>query len=68
MTTAALGGNVEVPTIEGEKNSIKIPSGTQTGQQVRVKGKGMRHYALETFAAIFYWNFVETPVNLDKNK
>lgn len=68
MTTAALGGNIEVPTIEGEKNSIKIPTGTQTGQQIRVKGKGMNVMRTETRGDLFIEIFVETPVNLDKKQ
>ncbi|MDD3020038.1 MAG: molecular chaperone DnaJ [Alphaproteobacteria bacterium] len=68
MTTAALGGNIEVPTIEGQKNSIKIPSGTQTGQQVRVKGKGMSIMRSESRGDLFIEIFVETPVNLDKKQ
>ncbi len=68
MTTAALGGTVEVPTIEGEKNSIKIPTGTQTGQQIRVKSKGMNVMRSETRGDLFIEIFVETPVNLDKKQ
>ena len=41
MTTAALGGQFEVPTIDGGKTRVKIPEGTQTGKQFRLKGKGM---------------------------
>jgi molecular chaperone DnaJ len=41
FTTAALGGNIEVPIIDGTKASLKIPAGTQTGQQFRLKSKGM---------------------------
>lgn len=41
MTTAALGGSVEVPVIDGSKASLKIPEGTQNGNMFRLKGKGM---------------------------
>jgi molecular chaperone DnaJ len=41
ITTAALGGSVEVPLIEGGKATVKIPEGTQTGSKLRLKGKGM---------------------------
>ena len=68
MTTAALGGDIEVPTIEGEKNSIKIPAGTQTGQQIRVKGRGMRIMRSESRGDLYIEVFVETPVNLDKKQ
>lgn len=68
MTTAALGGNLDVPTIEGQKSSIKIPSGTQTGQQLRLKGKGMNIMRSENRGDMFVEIFVETPVNLDKKQ
>lgn len=41
MTTAILGGNLEVPVVDGSKAKISIPAGTQTEQQFRLKGKGM---------------------------
>ncbi len=41
FTTAALGGSVEIPTIDGEKAALKIPEGTQNGDQFRMKSKGM---------------------------
>jgi molecular chaperone DnaJ len=41
FTTAALGGSIEVPIIDGSKAQLKIPEGTQTNQQFRLKGKGM---------------------------
>lgn len=41
ITTAALGGEIEVPTLDKERTSIRIPAGTQTQRQFRVRGKGM---------------------------
>jgi molecular chaperone DnaJ len=41
MVDAALGTEIEVPTIDGGKSKVKIPSGTQSGKQFRLKGKGM---------------------------
>ena len=41
MTTAALGGTIEVPAIDGSRARINIPPGAQTGQQFRLRGKGM---------------------------
>ena len=41
VTTAILGGEIEVPTIEGKKVKMKIPPGTESGQIFRLKGKGM---------------------------
>ncbi|MBB6049113.1 DnaJ C-terminal domain-containing protein [Armatimonas rosea] len=40
-TTAALGGEMKVPTIEGKTLTVKLPAGTQSGQQLRLTGKGM---------------------------
>ena len=68
MTTAALGGNVEVPTIEGSRTKIKIPPGTQTGQQLRIKGKGMSVMRSDARGDMYIEMFVETPVNLDKKQ
>ena len=41
FTTAALGGSVEIPTIDGEKAKLQIPEGAQNGDQFRLKSKGM---------------------------
>src|SRR5690606_18912140 len=41
MATAALGGAIEAPTIDGGKECIDIPAGAQTGKKVRVRNKGM---------------------------
>src|SRR3546814_8969467 len=41
MTTAALGGQIEVPTLDGGKARVTIPGGSQTGKQFRLRGKGM---------------------------
>ena len=41
MTTAALGGHIDVPTIYGGKTRVKVPDGTETGKQFRLKGKGL---------------------------
>jgi molecular chaperone DnaJ len=68
MTTAALGGSVDVPTIDGAKTKIKIPPGTQTGQQLRLKGKGMSVIRSESRGDMYIEIFVETPVNLDKKQ
>jgi molecular chaperone DnaJ len=68
MTTAALGGSTDVPTIEGSRTKIKIPPGTQTGQQLRLKGKGMSVLRSEARGDMYIEIFVETPVNLDKKQ
>ena len=41
MTTAALGGQIDVPTVDGGKTRVKVPEGTETGKQFRLKSKGM---------------------------
>ena len=41
MVTAALGGEFEVPTIDGGKTRVKVPEGTQSGRRFRLQGKGM---------------------------
>ena len=68
FTQAALGGSVEVPTIEGARGSVKIPAGTQTGQQFRLKGKGMSVLNSSQRGDAFIEIFVETPVNLNKEQ
>ncbi len=65
MTTATLGGDLEVPSIDGSRNNVKIPPGTQTGQQFRLKSKGMNIMRSESFGDLYIEIFVETPVNLN---
>lgn len=65
---ATLGGEIEVPVIEGTRTKVKIPSGTQTGQQFRLKGKGMTVLGSDARGDMFIEFFVETPVNLDKKQ
>lgn len=68
ITKAALGGDVEVPTIEGKSAKVKIPPGTQTGQQFRLKGKGMSVLRSDSRGDLYIETFVETPVNLNKKQ
>lgn len=68
MPRASLGGDVEVPTIDGTRSKVKIPVGTQTGQQFRLKGKGMTVLGSDARGDMFIEFFVETPVNLDKKQ
>ena len=66
MTTAVLGGEVEVPTIDG-KSKIKIPEGTQNGKVFRLREKGINHSGRRGSEIITIK--VETPTNLtDKQK
>ncbi|MEK0084565.1 molecular chaperone DnaJ [Benzoatithermus flavus] len=68
MTTAALGGQVEVPTIEGRRVRIAVPAGTQTGKQIRLRGKGMTELHGHNRGDMFVEIVVETPVNLTKRQ
>ncbi|MBL4615916.1 MAG: molecular chaperone DnaJ [Magnetovibrio sp.] len=64
MTTAALGGSVEVPAVDGSRARINIPTGTQSGQQFRLRGKGMSVLRSTSRGDMFVELSVETPVNL----
>jgi molecular chaperone DnaJ len=64
MSTAALGGEIEVPTIDGGKSRVKIPHGSQSGTQMRLKGKGMPGLRSNAKGDLFLEIGVETPVNL----
>jgi molecular chaperone DnaJ len=68
MTVAALGGNVEVPTIDGNRAKISVPAGTQTGHQFRLKGKGMSVLRSPARGDMYIQVVVETPVNLTKRQ
>lgn len=68
MSVAALGGSIEVPTIEGGRAEVKIQPGTQTGQQLRLKGKGMSLMRSAARGDMYIELFVETPVNLSKKQ
>lgn len=68
MTTAALGGQVEVPTIEGRRLRIAVPAGTQNGKQIRLKAKGMTELHGHARGDMFVEIRVETPVNLTKRQ
>ncbi len=64
MSTAALGGQVEVPTIDGKRARFTVPAGTQTGQTFRLKGKGMSILRSQTRGDMMIETFVEAPRNL----
>ncbi len=64
MVTAALGGEIEVPTIEGKKARLSVPEGTQTGRQFRLKGLGMPVVNSDRRGDMYVQVTVETPVNL----
>ncbi|MBO7537572.1 MAG: molecular chaperone DnaJ [Alphaproteobacteria bacterium] len=64
IITAALGGEVEVPTIDGKKAVVKVPAGTQSGQILKLRGKGMTVVRSSLRGDMFVHVNVETPVNL----
>lgn len=64
MTQAALGAQVEVPSIDGGKQRVTIPAGTATGQQFRVRGKGFSILRSEARGDMYVEVKVETPQNL----
>lgn len=68
MSTATLGGEIEVPTIEGTKIKLKIPAGTQPNDKFRLKNKGMRILKSTARGDGFVHVMVEIPVNLNKEQ
>ncbi len=68
MTTATLGGTVEVPTLSGGRVKLTIPEGTQTGKQFRMRGKGMPIMRTNHFGDMYVHVQVETPVKLSKKQ
>ena len=64
MAKASLGGEVEVPTIDGGRSRVRIPAGSQSGRQMRLKGKGMPAIKTTQKGDMFIEMAVETPVNL----
>ena len=68
MVTAALGGAIEVPSIDGSRAKITIPAGTQSGHQFRMRNKGMSVLRSPARGDMFVEAVVETPVNLTKRQ
>ncbi len=64
IASAALGGEIEVPTIDGGRSRVKIPEGSQSGRQMRLRGKGMPALRGGGAGDMFIELAVETPVNL----
>ncbi|WP_137126291.1 molecular chaperone DnaJ [Roseomonas sp. HF4] len=64
MTQAALGGHVEVPSIDGGRARVTIPAGTQTGDQFRMRGKGFSVLRSGARGDMYVQVSVETPQNL----
>lgn len=68
MTTAALGGEIDVPSIDGSHVPVKITAGTQHGHQVRVRGKGMPSIRGGARGDMIVETAIEVPVNLSKKQ
>ncbi|MBM3521322.1 MAG: molecular chaperone DnaJ [Alphaproteobacteria bacterium] len=68
MTTAALGGTIEVPSVDGTRSRVTIPPGSQSGQAFRLRGKGMSALRSQQRGDLFVEAIVETPVNLTKRQ
>ena len=68
MTTAALGGQFEVTTLDGAKTRVKVPEATQTGKQFRLKGKGMPVMRTSNHGDLYIQVAVETPQNLTRRQ
>ena len=68
MVTAALGGDFEVPTIDGGKTRVKVPEGTQSGRRFRLQDKGMPVLRSKQTGDMYVQVVVETPQNLTKRQ
>jgi molecular chaperone DnaJ len=68
VAKAALGGHVEVPTVDGGRTRVSIPEGTQSGRQFRLRGKGMPVLRQGRFGDMYLQVTVETPVNLTRRQ
>lgn len=68
FTAAALGGEVEVPTIDGGRSRVKVPAGAQSGKQLRLRSKGMPALRGGGYGDMLIELSVETPVNLSSRQ
>jgi len=68
MVSASLGGEFEVPAIDGTKARVKVPSGTQTGRRFRLSNKGMPVLRSKQTGDMYVQVVVETPQNLTKRQ
>jgi molecular chaperone DnaJ len=68
ITTAALGGAIEVPTVDGSRARVTVPPGTQSGHQFRLRAKGMSVLRSTARGDMFIEAVVETPRNLTKRQ
>ncbi len=68
MVAAAVGGEFEVPTIDGSKTRVKVPEGTQSGRRFRLSGKGMPVLRSKQMGDMYVQVMVETPQKLTKRQ
>jgi molecular chaperone DnaJ len=68
MVSAALGGEFTVPTLDGSDAKVKVPEGTQSGKQFRLKGKGMPVLRSRDMGDLYIQVVVETPQKLTKRQ
>ncbi|MCI4664699.1 MAG: molecular chaperone DnaJ [Neomegalonema sp.] len=68
FATAALGGSVEVPTLDGGRTRVAIPAGSQSGKQLRLRGKGMPVLRSTRVGDLYLEVVVETPQNLSSQQ
>jgi len=68
MVAAAMGGECEVPTIDGGKTKVKVPEGTQSGRRFRLQGKGMPVLRARQSGDMYVQVVVETPQKLTKKQ
>ncbi|MEP2439041.1 MAG: molecular chaperone DnaJ, partial [Roseibium sp.] len=68
MSTATLGGQFDVPTLDGATSRVKVPEGTQTGKQFRLRGKGMPIMRATQHGDMYVQVTVETPTNLTRRQ
>jgi molecular chaperone DnaJ len=68
MATAALGGQFEVASLDGVKNMVRVPEGSQTGKQFRLRGKGMPVMRSANRGDLYIQISVETPQNLTRRQ
>ena len=68
IADAALGTSIEIPTIDGGKAKIKIPGGTQSGKQFRLRGKGMPYMRGNDYGDLYVQVNTEVPISLNKEQ
>jgi molecular chaperone DnaJ len=68
MVQAALGGEITVPTVDGSDAKVKVPEGTQSGKQFRLRGKGMPVLRSRDIGDLYIQALVETPQNLTRRQ